>query len=144
MRRRRRPTAAGVAARSVPALCLLVATSACTTSEAEFHEELCNYFEADDYPALETLATQTLDGLQHRTQRRSTCEERGHPRATLVAELPGRPSRQDVLDLLVERGWLPDEAVGGGVYGTDRAFVASLTEAWEDGPVVLISFSRGA
>ncbi|QZY29934.1 hypothetical protein [Nocardioides coralli] len=122
---------------------LALPLAACSTSEAELHRELCAYFEADDFPELESLATQTLAGLDHSTRRRSTCEEWGQPRATLVAELPDPPSRADLIAHLAERGWLPDDAVGGGVYGSDRTYVASLTEEWEDGPVVVISFSRG-
>lgn len=125
--------------------CLAPVVAGCgAPSDAEWRAQLCSYFEADDYPELETLATRTLDGVDHSVQRRSTCEDRGLPRATLVAELPGRPSRTDVLALLVERGWLPDEEGAGGVYGADRGFVASLTEAWDDGPVVLVRFSKDA
>lgn len=142
--RRHRPASRRATTAVLLGAWLVWATAACSTSEAELREELCAQLEADDYPELETLATRSLDGLEHSVERLSTCEEWGLPGATVVVELPDRPSRQHVLDLLVERGWLPDEQVGGGVYGTERDFVASLTEAWEDGPVVLISFSRAA
>lgn len=140
-----RRTCQGVGVRVLVGVCLAALATGCgSATDAGWRAQLCAHFEADDYPELETLATRTLDGLDHSVQRSSTCEERGHPRATLVAEVVGRASRTDVLALLVERGWLPDEEVGGGVYEADRGFVVRLSESWDGGPVVVVRFSKDA
>jgi hypothetical protein len=142
MRRRRPPTARGRTTRALPAVLLVPVLSACSTSQAELHAELCSYFEADDFPQLELLATQTLDGVDHSLERLSTCDEWGTPRAVLIVQLRDRPSLESVVDLLAARGWQRAYDAGVDVFGSGGT-VASVS-ADDGGAVVQISFSRDA
>jgi hypothetical protein len=67
----------------------------------------CQQIEDAAYPAMETLAKDTLGGLNYSLQRVGACADTGAPRAVLYAEVRNWRNRSDAVAFFVDQGWTP-------------------------------------